>query len=271
MRVLVTNDDGIGTPGIRALAEAVRGRGFETTVAAPAAEASGMSAALTAITDGDRILLAKTPLGYAVRASPAYIVLLATLGAFGPPPDLVLAGINRGANTGRAVLHSGTVGAALTAANHDLRALAVSLDVIAPAPLESGGAAFTVTADDRLHWTTAASLAADLVEWLATAAPGTVANLNVPDRPAAQLAGLRPATLATFGQVRIAIAEQGTGFARLAWERTGPAEEGSDVALLGQGYATLTVLRPVTEAPTTGLPTQRTPIDTATRTSPGSR
>jgi 5'/3'-nucleotidase len=216
-----------------------------------------MSAALTAVTEGGRVTLESRPHGYGVAASPAYIVVLAFLGVFGPPPDIVLSGINRGANTGRAVLHSGTVGAALTAANHGARALAVSLDVIAPAEVRTGGAAFTVTADDSLHWTTAAEQAADLLDWLAQASPGTVANLNVPDRPA--VAGLREAHLSNFGQVRMAVAEQGTDFARLTLERGDPPEEGSDVALLHQGYATITALRPVGQAPNVSIPTQRTP------------
>ncbi|GAA2615640.1 5'/3'-nucleotidase SurE [Paractinoplanes durhamensis] len=255
MRVLITNDDGVDAPGIHALAAAVRGRGFEVVVAAPAAEASGMSAALTAVTEDGRVVFEQRPEGYGVVASPAFIVVLASLGVFGPPPDVVLSGINRGANTGRGVLHSGTVGAALTAANHGFRGLAVSLDVIAPGDVGSGGNAFTVTEDARLHWATAAELAADLVPWLAETPPATVVNLNVPDRPAA---GLRSATLASFGQVQMAVAEQGEGFARLILQRGGPAEEGSDVALLEQGHATLTVLRPITEAANIAIPAQRT-------------
>ncbi|GIM91201.1 5'/3'-nucleotidase SurE [Paractinoplanes toevensis] len=258
-RVLITNDDGVDAPGIRALAEAVRGRGYDTVVAAPAEEQSGMSAALTAVTEGGRVAFETRPPGYAVAASPAYIVMLAFLGVFGPPPDVVLSGINRGANTGRAVLHSGTVGAALTAANHGARALAISLDVIAPGELDSGGTAFTITDDASLHWTTAADLAADLVDWLTESPPGTVANLNVPDRAGSELAGLRRATLANFGQVRMAVAEQGADFARLTLERGDPADEGSDVALLEQGFAALTALRPVAEAANTAIPTQRAP------------
>ncbi|MEU4241855.1 5'/3'-nucleotidase SurE [Actinoplanes sp. NPDC026619] len=250
MRVLITNDDGADAPGIRALASSVRDRGYETVVAAPAEEASGMSAALTAVTEDGRVAFRTHPLGYAVAASPAFIVVLAALGVFGPPPDLVLSGINRGANTGRGVLHSGTVGAALTAANQGFRGLAVSLDVIAP------GDTFTVTEDARLHWSTAADLAADLLDRLADAPHRTVLNLNVPDRPAAEL---RRATLASFGQVRMAVAEHGADFARLTLERDEPPEENSDVALLSQGYATLTALQPVTEAPNISIPTQRIP------------
>src|SRR6185312_8366341 len=100
MRILVTNDDGIESPGLQALASAARAAGHEVVV-------------------------------YAVPAAPAYIVILSTLGVFGPSPDLVLSGVNPGANAGRAVLHSGTVGAALTAVARGLHGMAVSLDYLA--------------------------------------------------------------------------------------------------------------------------------------------
>ena len=67
---------------------------------------------------------------FAVEAAPAFIVRAAVTGAFGAAPDLVLSGINRGPNTGHAVLHSGTVGAALTASTFGLPAMAVSIDAV---------------------------------------------------------------------------------------------------------------------------------------------
>src|SRR5690349_8119032 len=123
LRVLVTNDDGVQAPGIHRLARAAHDAGHDVTVAAPHEEASGMGAALTAVTDEGRVKFSRVSLSgldgvpaFAVVASPAYIALLAGLDVFGPAPDLVLSGINRGANAGRAILHSGTVGAAVTAA-----------------------------------------------------------------------------------------------------------------------------------------------------------
>ena len=64
---------------------------------------------------------------YGLDASPALSVIAGALGAVGPKPDLVLSGINHGVNVGRSVLHSGTVGAALTASQLGISALAVSL------------------------------------------------------------------------------------------------------------------------------------------------
>ncbi|WP_089155538.1 5'/3'-nucleotidase SurE [Micromonospora sp. NBS 11-29] len=266
-RMLVTNDDGVHAPGIRALARAAYERGFDVVVAAPQAEASGMSAALSAVTDDGRLVFAETELdglpevpAYGVAASPAYIAVLAGLGVFGPPPDVLLSGINRGANAGHAILHSGTVGAALTAGNGGIRALAVSLDVLTPAAASagSGGAAIAVldTVDDESrHWATAAELAGGLLPWLLDAAPGTVLNLNVPDLPPDEVAGLRQATLAPFGQVQVSVAERGEGFVRTAVEENAVrAVPGTDLAWLADGYAAVTAVRALGHLPGVDLP-----------------
>ncbi|MBU8859828.1 MULTISPECIES: 5'/3'-nucleotidase SurE [unclassified Micromonospora] len=266
-RVLVTNDDGVHAPGIRALARAAYESGMDVVVAAPEAEASGMSAALSAVTEDGRLVFRETELdglpgvpAYAVAASPAYIAILAGLGVFGPVPDLLLSGINRGANAGHAVLHSGTVGAALTAGNNGIRALAVSLDVLTPAQASagSGGAAIAVldsVDDESRHWSTAAELAGTLLPWLAGANPGTVLNLNVPDLPAEQVAGLRQATLAPFGQVQVSIAERGEGFVRTAVEENAVrAVPGTDIAWLADGYAAVTAVRALGHLPEMELP-----------------
>ncbi|SDZ28488.1 5'-nucleotidase [Micromonospora pattaloongensis] len=260
-RVLITNDDGIGAPGIRYLARAAVEHGLDVVVAAPATEASGMSAAMTAVTREGRVGvrpqeladLTGTP-AYGVDASPAYIVVLASLGAFGPPPELVLSGINRGANAGHAVLHSGTVGAALTAAGRGYRAMAVSLDVVSPAAAHLGGALAAIAAldsadDDVRHWSTAAGVARDLIPALLAAPARTVLNLNVPDVAAAEVRGVRRAALADFGQVEMAIAEAGEGYLRTSIEENGARlTPGTDLALLADGYAAVTPLRPVDEA-----------------------
>ncbi|MBW3548616.1 MAG: SpoIIE family protein phosphatase [Actinobacteria bacterium] len=172
MRVLVTNDDGVGSPGIVALAREVAGAGHDLVVAAPSADLSGSSAAIGGMHADESIDVEPVELpglagvpAFAVAAPPALIVIASRLGAFGPAPDLVASGINPGPNTGRAVLHSGTVGAALTAANLGVSGLAVSVDV-----------------GDPLRWGTAAVVAGAALEWLAGQPDETVLNLNVPDR-----------------------------------------------------------------------------------------
>ncbi|MCV7435206.1 5'/3'-nucleotidase SurE [Mycolicibacterium bacteremicum] len=237
-RALVTNDDGIDSPGLHALAGAAVAAGLEVIVAAPAEQASGASAALTAVREDGRTVIERRDLpgldgvqAWAVHAQPGHIVAAALGGWFDPPPDIVLSGINHGANVGRAVLHSGTVGAALTAQIADTRALAVSLDVA----LHPTG---------ERYWDTAAGLVAPVLDLLRDAPAGTVLSLNVPDRPAADLGPLRHARLARGGAVQTRVDEIGDGGLRLAEvEMADPPEEGTDSALLIAGHPTLTALR----------------------------
>jgi 5'-nucleotidase len=252
MRALVTNDDGIAAPGLRRLAMAAEEAGLDVVVAAPEQEASGASAALAAVYRDGRLPIMEVALdgvigpAYHISASPSYIVILAALGAFGPPPELVLSGINLGANAGHAVLHSGTVGAAFTAVNHGLRAMAVSLDVSGPVTADParGGAALSTEPDRvHLHWTTAARVTRDL---LPTVDSSAVLNVNVPNRPFEELAGTRRTSLAPFGQVRMALAERGEGYVRVTVEASGQRRAaGTDVQALADGYVSVTSIGPL--------------------------
>jgi len=260
-RILVTNDDGIESPGLRHLARAAAREGHDVVVAAPVTESSGSSAAMTAIEEHGKIILHKRELtgakhipAYAVAASPAYIVLLALREAFGEAPAMVLSGINRGANAGSAVVHSGTVGATLTASYAGLHGLAVSLDVLSPrvASSRSGGAAMDVISeadDEKRHWSSAAELAVRLIPTLLHTAGGTVFNLNVPDLHLDGIRGLRRAALAQFGQVQMSIAEAGEGFVRTAVQAADDLlEPQTDLAALAEHFAVVTPLRAPVEA-----------------------
>ncbi|MEV4756384.1 5'/3'-nucleotidase SurE [Micromonospora sp. NPDC049559] len=258
-RVLITNDDGIAAPGIRTLARAAVEQGLDVVVAAPNTDASGTSAAMTAVERDGRVLVEEHDIGelpgvpsYGVSGSPGFIALIAIHGAFGPPPALVLSGINRGANVGRAVLHSGTAGAAFTAAANGCRAMAVSLDVLSidEATTGSGGAAVESAsiADEARHWETAARVAMDLLPRLAEAPEECILNVNTPDIPYERLRGVQRASLASFGQVQMTVAEVGRGFIRTALEESGKeVEPGTDVAWLAEGYASVTTIRAITE------------------------
>jgi 5'-nucleotidase len=248
-RILITNDDGIESPGLRRLARAVHRAGHgPVVVAAPASEASGSSASITLAEQDGRVRVQRRELveapevaAYAVAAPPAMITLIATRRAFGPPPDVVISGINRGANTGRVVLHSGTVGAALTAASNGLPALAVSLDV-GVAPLGSP------------HWDTAAEVAVRLLPTVFDAGAPVVVNLNVPDLPGDDVRGVCSARLASFGAVQTNV-ELGDGYVRMTVADSGAdLEAGTDAAQLARGYATVTVLNPVCAADDQDLP-----------------
>jgi len=108
--------------------------------------------------------------------------------------------------------------------------------------------------------------------WLAEAPPGTVLNLNVPDQPIGDVT-LHEATLARFGQVQMTIAETGEGYVLLAIEEHDP---GTDVALLAEGYATVTPLRTLSHATDVALPPNlvshfgrpRSPLTSAVRMVP---
>jgi 5'-nucleotidase len=253
MRVLVTNDDGIDAPGLAVLARTAREAGLDVVVAAPAEQSSGASAAITAARREGRTPVEERELSglpgvpaFAVAAQPGHIVLGALRGWLDPAPDLVLSGINHGANVGRAVLHSGTVGAALTASVLGVSGLAVSLDVA----LHPTG---------ERHWSSAVPLVGRALELLRGAPAGTVLSLNVPDRP--EPAELRRAPLAPFGtvQARVEAAEDGP-WAMHEVEVPDDPEPGSDSALLSAGYATLTALSSVGEDASVeldGIPVER--------------
>ena len=240
-RVLVTNDDGIDSPGLHALAAAALAEGYEVTIAAPERQSSGTSASITAAEEDGRIQIERRKIAgleqvpaFAVRGAPGLIALIAANSAFGGKPELVLSGINHGANVGRAILHSGTVGAALTGGLNGARALAISLDV-----------GFDPT---TFEWDAAAAVTRQVLPILLAEAPGTVLNLNVPNIAAP--VDLREATLAPFGIVQTTMHRDGEHHVRLAVEDL-PNEPvpGSDAALLAEGFATLTSVTAVTSVP----------------------
>lgn len=238
-RVLITNDDGIDAPGLCALAEAAVGAGLDVTIAAPAVQSSGSSASIMATETDGRITVERRTLqalpdvpAFAVHGGPGLIALIAARGAFGDPAEIVLSGINHGANVGRAILHSGTVGAALTGALNGASAMAVSLDVgMNP---------------EQFHWGTAADAVIALLPELTARAAGTVMNVNVPN--SAKTRGIREATLAPFGIVQMTLAENDDSFLRLAVEELPhvPLED-SDAAHLAAGWITVTGIDSVTE------------------------
>jgi 5'-nucleotidase len=247
MKVLVTNDDGVASPGLHALVRGVVAAGYEVTVVAPSTDMSGAGASIGKLhvdqhVDADQVDLPgleKVP-AFAVAGPPGLCVLAARLGGFGEPPELVVSGINPGCNTGRAVLHSGTVGAALTAANFGLRGLAVSIDVGSGPHGDADG-----EGEGDRHWASAATLGAGAIEWLVDAPAATVLNINVPDRPLGDILGARWARLASFGTVRSAVVEAPVDNGRLQMEFRPTREElppDTDTALVKAGYVAVTTI-----------------------------
>lgn len=130
--ILLTNDDGIRSPGLWVAARELSKIGY-VTVAAPREQSSGMGRSLPSTSDG-KIRREKVQVNgqewdvYAVGGSPAQAVLHGILEIVPHKPDLVVSGINYGENVGLGITISGTVGAAMEAANLGYRALAVSLE-----------------------------------------------------------------------------------------------------------------------------------------------
>ncbi|MBO9828029.1 5'/3'-nucleotidase SurE [Xanthomonas sp. A2111] len=174
MRVLVSNDDGVDAPGIRMLAEQLRGAGHEVTVVAPDRDRSGASNSLTL----DLPIRLKRIDHYtcSVAGTPTDCVHLALTGMLEFDPDIVVSGINNSANLGDDVIYSGTVSAAMEGRFLGLPAVAVSL----------------VTHNhDPKHFQTAARAAVEIVAQLkADPLPAdTILNVNVPDLPWQEIKG----------------------------------------------------------------------------------
>jgi 5'-nucleotidase len=250
MRILVTNDDGFDAPGLAVLARAFAEAGHEVVVIAPLTDASGSGAGigpLRAMGGGIHVeAVAPAGLGgikaLAADALPALIVITACLGAFGPPPDLVASGINPGRNVGRAVLHSGTVGAALTSVHFGSKGLATSMQAVSvPSPYEPYDVAHT-------HFESAAALAVAFAAHLERAPARTVLNLNVPNLALGDIRGVRRASLATSGLILAAQAIDGGSKVRfdLGAAQPGSGDE-SDETLTQLGWAVVTPLASVSE------------------------
>lgn len=132
LQILLTNDDGIRSPGLWAAAEALSELGY-VTVVAPREQSSGMGRSLPITSDGiieeERLHIKgqEWPV-FAVGGTPAQAVLHGILEVMPQKPDLVVSGINYGENLGTGITISGTVGAAMEAAALGYRALAVSLE-----------------------------------------------------------------------------------------------------------------------------------------------
>ncbi len=187
MRILISNDDGIYSPGILALYRALRGLG-ELIVVAPHAEQSAVGHAIT-ISDPIKLTTVRREDGFegqAVVGTPADCVKLAVSVLLDKPPDLVVSGINLGPNVGISLIYSGTVSAATEGTILGIPSLAVSIDAFK---------------DPR--WDTAGRVARRLAEEIIRRGlpPDVLLNVNVPNRPAAELQGF---ALTRMGRSRFA-------------------------------------------------------------------
>jgi 5'-nucleotidase len=176
VRILLTNDDGIGAPGLTALAAALREDG-ELWIVAPEREQSASSHALT-LNDPLRVQR-RGARSYALSGTPTDCVLVGVRGIVGlmePRPELVVAGINHGPNMGEDVTYSGTVAAAIEGSLLGLPAIAFSNAAWHPEHLDACAA---VARRMVALFRRSSGFRAGLL------------NVNIPDRPLAEIAGVR--------------------------------------------------------------------------------
>jgi 5'-nucleotidase len=225
--VLVTNDDGVHAPGIFALAKAMREIG-EVEVIAPAINqsASGHKKTLKQDIPVQRTTLQDGTPALAVTGSPADCIAITALGMSRWPPNIVVSGINRGANMGQDITYSGTVSAALEATIHGVPAVAVSLANHGANSVED--------------YENAANIAVTVVRKVLEKGlpPLTIVNLNVP------AIGPTPSIRLTRQGVRIyndELDNEGEIYRIVGPEPTGMTEEeGTDLWAVHNGYASLT-------------------------------
>ena len=234
LQILAVNDDGIHAPGLRALAAALAELG-DVQVVAPLVEQSGMSHRITYL-HPIMVREVKEPggehYGWAVDGSPADCVKLGVLEFCRRPPDLIVAGINSGANVGINVIYSGTVAAAIEGAFFGITSIAVSL---------SQG-----TTPD---YPAAAARAIPLVQELRERHPqaGTLWNINFPDTTPQGPRGIRMCSMGVKRHTDTYEKRLDPRGRPYYWTGIDPLknheqEPGGDVHELGNGHITITPL-----------------------------
>ncbi len=239
MKILLSNDDGFQAPGLRALHQALADLG-QVEVVAPEHNNSAKSNALT-LHSPLYVHTAADGVRY-VNGTPADCVHIALTGMLGYRPDLVVSGINNGANMGDDTIYSGTVGAAMEGYLFGVPAIA-----------------FSLTEKGWTHLPTAAALARDLVSTLApsimamseAARAGHVQpwllNVNVPDIPLQDVKGFKVARLGRRHAAEQVITQVSPRGETMYWiGGAGPAKddaEGTDFHATASGYASITPLQ----------------------------
>jgi 5'-nucleotidase len=236
LRILITNDDGIDSPGIEALVD-VLGDDHSIVVVAPSGNRSGVS---HAITSDEAITMERqhgaAVVAYSCSGTPADCVFLGAT-ELSPRPELVISGINHGPNLADDVNYSGTVAGAVEASLLGIPAIAVSLALDHDQPLA------------RRYWSSAAAIVRRCLEqtYERMRDASWYWNLNVPNLALDQIAGI---TVTRLGRKRICgrmVGQEHGGATRYyrAWEspfETDRETLGTDIGAVHAGYASLTPL-----------------------------
>jgi 5'-nucleotidase len=229
LRILISNDDGYRSEGLKRLAEALRPLA-EVTVVAPDRNRSGASNSLTL--HRPLRVWQEGPEVYCVDGTPTDCVHLAITGLLEHEPDMVISGINDGPNLGDDVLYSGTVAAAMEGRFCGLPAIAISLAGTRPT-----------------NYDTAARVAHDLVARLLRAPlpADAILNVNVPDLPHEQLAGMRATRLGHRHRAEPVVPAEDPRGRRIYWVGpAGPEQDagpGTDFHAVGRGFVSVTPLQ----------------------------
>lgn len=239
MRILVTNDDGIDSPGLHALAERAADLG-EVTVFAPSGDHSGAGAAIGQLSKGlpdvhavDRPEMPSATAIYHLDGPPALASMLVCAGILDTVPDLVLSGINPGANIGYAVHYSGTIGACITASVYGVPSVAVSLQTGETSPRQK-------------EWDAAARAGVDQVP--RALEERSLLNVNVPNVAYDQFKGVRETELSERMPWRLhsptltAVAPK--SFSARFERRPDEVRVGTDLHAVTEGYVSVTALTP---------------------------
>jgi 5'-nucleotidase len=236
MRILLTNDDGIYAPGLRALRPELRKLG-EVIVVAPATEQSavGHSVTLTTPLVVQEVLdEERQPLGWAVEGRPADCVKLALRELLPEPPDLIVSGLNAGSNAGINVLYSGTVAAAIEGAFFRRTSIACSLEYTQLRPLD---------------FARGAEIARRVIEQILAQKPaeGALFNVNVPSPDRGPIRGVRamPQNVAAYEETydRRIDPRGRTYFWSSPHFSCPEPHPDTDVTALAEGYVTVTPLQ----------------------------
>jgi len=246
LRILLTNDDGYRSPGIREMRAALEKAGHDVTLVAPLDNRSGSSSSST--TGGTLELREQGPRTWSVGGTPADAARVGLRVVLeGKSPDLVVSGANFGQNIGPATLHSGTVGAALTAMQLGYPAIAISVGIDPSGLRGEPRFASTLAAFD--------DAAAFVVQTIARLQAGSGAsgrllpdhsllNINYPAREADAVAGVVWANIGRSAAFEAGFERIDSDTVRLAFE-SGDVDETvdqADTTLFDAGYITLTLL-----------------------------
>jgi 5'-nucleotidase len=236
VRILLTNDDGVNARGLKFLEAAARRLSDDIWIVAPTEEQSGAGHSLT-LTQPVR-LRRHDERRFSVTGTPTDAVMLALAHVMkDSPPDLILSGINRGANLAEDVTYSGTVSAAMEGALAGVRSIALSQ------AYSREGMGDTVPFAAAEGW--AERLLAPLVTF--ETPPGTLINVNFPALPADQVKGIRVCRqgLRDYGRLRIVQRTDPRGY-DYYWFGLGPMVQtpghSTDLEAIAEGYVTVTPL-----------------------------